>query len=146
MDNLPLFHHGKFDSRGNGQGHAEAALQKYGPARVECVMLTAAWYAAWFPRYRRAYEDRSLRAPQGEDWIADHRQVVLHKGVPAMSDARVKGSDGEFRHGDLAVAGVLGWAALREETAGPVEVSTSNLRLSPRLLAGYGADAGFGGY
>lgn len=137
IDNLPLFHHAKFDSRGNGQSHAEAALQKFGPARVECVMLTASWYGTWFPRYRRAYEDRSLRAPQSEDWISDHRQVVMHKGVPAMSEARVKGSDGEDRHGDLAVAGVLGWAALREEVGGPIEVTTAGPRPSATMLRGY---------
>jgi phage FluMu gp28-like protein len=115
MDELPLMHHAKFDARGNGQSHAEAAQQKYGVMRVECVMLTQSWYAANFPRYRSAYEDGSIEAPKSEDVIADHRRVVLNKGIPSIDDGRDKGSDGGYRHGDSAVAGVLAWAATRQE-------------------------------
>lgn len=115
MDNLPLLHHAKFDARGNGQGHAEAALQKYGLARVECVMATASWYAANFPAYKAAYEDRAIVVPKSEDIIADHRRVILVKGNPTMDDGRDKGSDGQYRHGDSAIAGLLAWAATRQE-------------------------------
>lgn len=115
MDNLPLFHHAKFDARGNGQAHAEAALQKYGLARVECVMATLSWYAANFPAYKAAYEDKSIIAPKSEDVIADHRRVILVKGNPTMDEGRDKGSDGGYRHGDSAIAGVLAWAATRQE-------------------------------
>ncbi len=119
MDELPLFHHSKFDARGNGQSHAEAALQKYGPNRVECVMLTAAWYAANFPPYRNAYEDKAILVPASEDIIADHRRVVLTNGRPGVDDGRDKGSDGQYRHGDSAVAGLLAWAATRQEGQPP---------------------------
>lgn len=123
MDSLPLFHHAKFDARGNGQSHAEAALQRYGSARVECVMASPKWYGEWFPKYKRAYEDRTIAVPVSEDIIADHRLVVLNKGVPSMSDKRVKGSDGKYRHGDSAVAGVLAWAAARTEGEPPAGAS-----------------------
>lgn len=116
LQNLPLFHHAKFDARGNGQSHAEAALQLVGPQKVECVQLTGGWYDTWFPRYHQAYEDGDVETFGDEDWIADHRSVVLVKGSPRMSDARTKGSDGGDRHGDTAVSGVLMWAAAREET------------------------------
>lgn len=119
MDELPLLHHAKFDARGNGQSHAEAALQKYGVAKVECVMATQTWYAVNFPPYRAAFEDRSIAVPASEDIIADHRRVVLNKGIPKVDDGRDKGSDGEYRHGDSAVAGVLAWAATREEGVTP---------------------------
>lgn len=115
MDNLPLFHHAKFDARGNGQSHAEAALQKYGPARVECVMASPTWYAANFPPYKAALEDQSVEIARGEDVIADHRRVILKNGYPAMDDGRDKGSDGEQRHGDGVIARVLAWAATRQE-------------------------------
>lgn len=115
LHNLPLFAHAKFDARGNGQSHAEAALQLVGPQRVECVQLTGGWYDNWFPKYHQAYEDGDLETFGDEDWIADHRSVVLVKGSPRMSDARTKGSDGGDRHGDTAVSGVLMWAAAREE-------------------------------
>lgn len=116
---LPLLQNAKFDSRGNGQSHAEAALQEFGPSFVECVMLSAGWYAEWFPKYRSAYEDKSIRVPKSEDIIQDHRLIVLRDGKPAVSAAKVKGSDGKDRHGDSAVAGVLAWAAAVGEYVQP---------------------------
>lgn len=115
LDELPLFYHAKFDARGNGQSHAEAALQRYGPTRIECVMATQQWYSVAFPKYRTAYEDRSIIVPRSEDIIADHRRVVLDKGRPKMDDGRDKGSDGEYRHGDTAIGGLLAWMATTEE-------------------------------
>jgi len=119
LDELPLFHHAKFDARGNGQAHAEAALQKYGPTRIDCVMITAAWYAVAFPKYKAALEDKSITVPQNEDIIADHRRVVLDKGRPKMDDGRDKGSDGKQRHGDSAIAGLMAWMATQEEGQPP---------------------------
>ncbi|MGQ0544098.1 MAG: hypothetical protein ACT4P3_02030, partial [Betaproteobacteria bacterium] len=118
-EHLPLWHHTKLDARGNGQAHAEAQLQKYGPARIECVMATPGWYAANFPPYKAALEDRSIGILQGEDVIADHRRVVLKNGYPAMDAGRDKGADGLYRHGDGAIARVLAWAATRAEGQPP---------------------------
>jgi phage FluMu gp28-like protein len=130
LDNLPLFHHAKFDARGNGQSHAEGAMQKYGATRVECVKATVEWYSLYFPKYRAAYEDKSITIAESEDTIADHRRVVLVKGRPTMDDGRDKGSDGGYRHGDSAIAGLMAWAATLAE-GGPIEFeSTGNLRAS----------------
>ena len=126
IDNLPLFHHAKFDARGNGQSHAEAALQRYGAQRTEGVMLSVKWYAANFPPYKAAYEDRTIIVPESEDIIADHRRIIIKNGVPAVDDGRDKGSDGEFRHGDSAVAGVLAWAATRSEGITIADFETLN--------------------
>lgn len=114
IDSLPLFHKAKLDARGNGQSHAEAAVQRYGVVRVDAVMLTATWYGQHFPPYKAAYEDKTLTIPASEDIIADHRRVILKSGVPGMDDKRDKGSDGQYRHGDSAVAGVLAYAAARD--------------------------------
>jgi phage FluMu gp28-like protein len=115
LDNLPLFHHGKFDARGNGQSHAEAALQRYGAARVDCVMATQQWYADNMPHYKAALEGKTRILPAGEDVIADHRRAVLEKGKPRIDDGRDKGSDGEYRHGDYLVACLMSDAASRLE-------------------------------
>lgn len=120
LDNIPLFNHAKFDARGNGQSHAEAALQKYGEARVECVKATVEWYSIHFPKYKKALESQEIEIAKSEDIIADHRHVVLKKGVPGMDDKRSKGSDGQYRHGDSAIAGVMAWAATLER-GGPIE-------------------------
>ena len=114
IDALPLFHKAKLDARGNGQSHAEAAVQRYGAVRVEAVMLTATWYGQHFPPYKAAFEDKTITVPASEDIIADHRRVVLKSGVPGMDDKRDKGSDGQHRHGDSAVAGVLAYSAARD--------------------------------
>ncbi|MDG3442434.1 hypothetical protein [Nitrospirillum amazonense] len=114
-DNLPLFWHGMFDARGNGQQLAEEAQQKYGLNKVTCVKATPEFYAQAFPPYRAAYEDKSIIVPMSEDILADHRRVVLNKGRPTMDDGRDKGSDGMPRHGDSAVAGLLAHEAGREK-------------------------------
>lgn len=138
LDNLPLWHHAKYDARGNGQQLAEAALQKHGPARIECVMATPAWYAANFPPYKAALEDRSCELPRGEDEIADHRRVILKNGYPTMDDGKDKGTDGEQRHGDRAVARVLAWAATRAEGQPPAgeSVETAEDTFLPDAMAG----------
>lgn len=143
LDRLPLFQHAKFDARGNGQSHAEAALQKYGECRVECVKATLEWYSTWFPKYRAAYEDRTIQVPTSEDIIADHRRVILKQGRPTMDDGRDKGSDGQYRHGDSAIAGLMAWAATLAE-GGPMEfASTGTTRDS---LGAYGADGVMAGW
>lgn len=115
LKNVPLFDHIKLDARGNGQSHAEAVKQEFGSTRVECVMLTPKWYDEWWPKYHQAFEDGEIFTFGDEDWISDHRSVVLVKGNARMSDARVKGSDGYDRHGDAAIAGLLFWAAANSE-------------------------------
>lgn len=145
-ESLPLFTHAKFDARGNGQSHAEAALQEWGPSRVECVMFTPKWYDTEWPRYRQAYEDGEISTFADEDWISDHRSVVLVGGQPRVSEARVKGSDGHDRHGDAAIAGLLCWAATRNDlvpSAGATS-SGSSSRPSRRLSSGRQSTALFG--
>lgn len=115
LKNLPLFRHAKFDARGNGQSHAESAMQLVGAERADCVMASGGWYNEFFPKYKSALEEQSTTLPVSEDVIADHRRVVLVNGCPRMDDKRDKGSDGKDRHGDSAIAGVLAWAATLEE-------------------------------
>lgn len=114
LDRLPLLHGVGFDARGNGEAHAESAMQKYG-LRVLLIKATTEWYATYFPRYHQAYEDQSITITKSEDVIADHRLVELHKGRPRFSDGRIKGSDGKYRHGDSASAGLIAWAVVLEE-------------------------------
>ena len=123
IENLPHFHHGKYDARGNGQQLAEAALLKYGPARIECVMTSAKWYAENFPPYKGALEGQMCELAKDEDEITDHRRVVLKAGYPTMDEGKDKGSDKKQRHGDRAIARVLSWAATRAEGQPPAGAS-----------------------
>lgn len=147
LANLPLFHHAKYDARGNGQQLAEAALQKFGVSRVECVMASPTWYAEHFPSYKGALEGRVFELPADEDEIADHRRVVLKNGYPTMDPGKDKGSDGEQRHGDRVIARVLAWAATRCEAV-PIEFQSTGERRVGMSLDGPGraiaTDIGFG--
>lgn len=128
LKNVPLLHHATFDARGNGQSHAEGALQLLGASMVSCIMATAQFYAEFFPKYRQAYEDRSLLIARSEDIIADHRCIVLVKGRPTMSDKRIKGEDGEFRHADSAIGGLMVFVSISMDGSGLIEFQSSGTR------------------
>ena len=51
---------GRADARGNGQSHAEGALQLLGSLLVSCIKATAQFYEEWFPKYKQAYEGRNF--------------------------------------------------------------------------------------
>lgn len=115
LDRLPLLYHAKFDARGNGESHAEAALQRKGPAYVECVKATQTWYGIAWPKYKAALEDRSVTLAYSEAGIADHRRVILRNGYPTVDEGHDRDEDGGQRHGDSAIARLLAWmATLRE--------------------------------
>ena len=112
VSRLPHFMHGANDARGNGQYLAEVALQKFGAGRITQVMLSEKWYSENMPKYKAGMEDKEVIIPQDADIKADHRLVKVNKGIPKIaSDTRTKGSNGEQRHGDSAIAFALAWFA-----------------------------------
>jgi phage FluMu gp28-like protein len=111
LKNAPMLHHAAFDARGNGQSHAEGALQLFGQAHVSCMMATAQMYMDFFPKYKQCLEERSFLIARHEDTVSDHRRVVLRKGNPTMDDGHDKGADGQLRHGDSAIAGLMSFIA-----------------------------------
>lgn len=110
-ERLPRFRHGKLDGRGNGQYLAEKAVQKWGAQRIECVMLSQAWYRENGAPLKAAFEDGTILLPRSADVLDDLRAFQMVKGVPMVPEARTKGSDGQQRHGDAGVAIMLAWAA-----------------------------------
>jgi phage FluMu gp28-like protein len=116
VDKLPRFSAGKHDARGNGQFLAEYAVQKYGPLRIEAVMLSQPWYLTNMPVMKAAFEDRNILLPRHADTKGDLRLITMVRGVPLIPDnAHTKGSDGGKRHGDTAVAACLAVAAANGE-------------------------------
>ncbi|MGB0683394.1 MAG: hypothetical protein ACPGOV_11825 [Magnetovibrionaceae bacterium] len=109
FENVKGLSSAKFDARGNGQSHAEAAY-KLRPEIVECVMFTRPWYAEHFPKLKSAFEQQRFLLPDDPDILLDARLVVQKNGDPGLSAGRLKGSDGKDRHGDTMVAAVLAWA------------------------------------
>lgn len=115
LDRLPRFSGGKMDATGNGAYLAEVAAQKYGLDRIEEVKLSVEWYRQNMPPYTDAIADRTAILPADEDIVSDHQSLQFVGGVIRVpDDHRLKGSDGQFRHGDSAIAGALGYAASRE--------------------------------
>jgi len=121
LDRLPRFRAGAMDARGNGQYLAEVAMQRYG-LRIAQVMLSQEWYRENMPPFKAAIEDKKLTLPQDADVLADLRTIVMEKGVAKVPDnARLQGSDGRDRHGDSAVALVLGTFAVFQIEVVPME-------------------------
>lgn len=140
---LPLFHLGTLDARGNGQSHAEKAQQKFGLAHIVCFKATRELYALNFPKYRSALEDGTFRLPDGEDIVADHRVIIMDKGNPTMSDLHINGSDGMPRHGDSAIAAFLSWLSTTEkeerfEHFGPQDLKDAGSALAEKAMAVWG--------
>ncbi|MDR3628893.1 MAG: hypothetical protein P4L42_01010 [Desulfocapsaceae bacterium] len=131
IDRLPRFSHGAFDARGNGQYLAEVAAQKYGETRISEVMLTESWYRENMPRYKAAFEDKSILLPLDADIIEDHRAFKIIKGVAKLPEVRTIGHDNKKRHGDAGVSGAMAWFATRQENSfEPVIRFTGRIRPS----------------
>lgn len=111
-ERLPRFQAGKLDATGNGAPLAQETKQKFGEARIEEVKLSQTYYMENMPPLKAAFEDRTIATPAHVDHVDDYRQIKLIRGVPMVQkDKRTVGSDGLQRHGDVAVAGMLAFAA-----------------------------------
>ena len=135
-DRLPNFRYGALDARGNGQYLAERAMQKYGAGRIAQVMLTEPWYRDNMPRYRAAFDDKTILLARDADVIEDHRAIKFTKGVAKLPETKAKGQDKKQRHGDSAIAGAMAWFAVHAEWGGPVEYQSA----AKRIIAPDGAD------
>lgn len=147
LDRLPHFRAGAMDARGNGQYLAEVARQRYGE-KVKAVMLSTEWYREYMPRYKAAYEDRTLLLPRHADILDDNRQIKMDKGIAKVPDkAHTIGADGKQRHGDSAVAAALGLFATLDDgpeaASGSQEPAQRDVREGRSgLLVGAGAGDG----
>lgn len=146
-DRLPRFAAGALDAGGNGAALAEAAAQRWGFQRIHQVKLNPTWYIEQFPRYRSHVQDRRLVLPLDADLLDDHGDVELVAGVPRVPDTkRRKGSDGGYRHGDGAIAGVL-FSFASDQGGAPIESQSLGARAGAASLdryAGTGAPSGAG--
>lgn len=108
VDRLPRFSKGSHDARGNGQYLAEVAMQRYGSALIDQIMLTQAFYRENMPKFKDAMEQGQYKMPRDADVLGDFQTVTVENGVPKVpDDASTTGSNGEKRHGDTAISGFL---------------------------------------
>lgn len=124
LDRLPPRWTGAMDARGNGQYLAEVAQQRY-LGRIAPVMLSAEWYREQMPRYKAAFEDRTILLPRHADVVDDHRLLQMDRGVAKIPDtAHTHGADGKQRHGDSAIAGALAIYATTLETGEAISLGS----------------------
>jgi phage FluMu gp28-like protein len=115
VDRLPRMGGGMLDASGNGAYLAEVAALKYGSSVVE-VKLSQEWYRLNATPYIEAFSDRTVILPKHDDVLRDHQALAYVGGIIKVpDDHRFKGSDGFQRHGDSAIAGMLGYAASRAD-------------------------------
>jgi len=115
VDRLPRKIPGFMDATGNGFGISEKMQERYGPHLIHAIKISASWYEEAFPAYKGAMQDSNVQIPKDADVLQDHRTAVVVGGVPQIP--RLKGKDGQQRHGDslVAFAGAY-WATLQEST------------------------------
>ena len=104
MSALPRFTAAAFDATGNGGYLAEAAQLRYGSQMVDTVMLSAAWYREWMPKLKAEFDDGNIEIPRHMDILDDLTKIQIRNGIPQIEKGSGKGTDGQQRHGDFAVA------------------------------------------
>jgi len=128
IDHLPRFTHGSFDARGNGQYLAEVAAQKYGESRISEIMLSEKWYRENMPRYKAAFEDKTILLPKDADIIEDHRAFKVVKGVGRLPEGKTNSKNKNQRHGDSGIAGAMAWHATNQDGGGETEYESVSKR------------------
>ncbi|SDR07808.1 Mu-like prophage FluMu protein gp28 [Pseudovibrio sp. Tun.PSC04-5.I4] len=116
ISHLPRFAGGAFDATGNGAYLAEKAVQKFG-ASIREVHFSESWYRENMPAYIEAFgSNKSLILPRHDDIVKDHQALSFVNGIIKVpQDFRFKGTDGNNRHGDYAIASVLGfWVSFQD--------------------------------
>ncbi|MQX36829.1 hypothetical protein [Roseospira navarrensis] len=115
------FGHCILDANGNGMVLAQEARQALGQERVTELIANDAWLRDHTPRFRAAFEDRTIRAPADRDHRDDLQQFRVTNGVGKIPrDVRTEGTDGGRRHADTAVAALNCYAALDVDVGGPL--------------------------
>jgi len=118
---MPNLRKGRHDASGNGGYLAEAMQVSFGTTLIEAIQFSEGWYRDNTPSFKAALEDGVIMGiPKDRDIVDDHRAFRLVKGVARIPDTRTKGTDGNGRHGDSAIAHVLAHSASRNPEA-PIE-------------------------
>ncbi|MEL7113991.1 MAG: hypothetical protein AAGP08_00120 [Pseudomonadota bacterium] len=114
-DRLPNFIKGAVDTTGNGDYLASRMEKRYGD-RIVRVSFSRTWYAENMPPYIDAIVQKTVIRPKHADILSDHQALQWVDGIIRIpQNFRFKGSDGEYRHGDSAVAGALAHFASRQD-------------------------------
>lgn len=105
LELIGSFAGGVLDANGNGMVLAQECRQKFGADRIVELMPSNEWLREHTPRFRAAFEDRTMLVPADKDVRDDLRQFQIIGGVARIPQhVRTNGTDGGKRHGDAGVA------------------------------------------
>ena len=108
LSRIERFTKGCFDATGNGQQLAEAAAQNFGRSRIEQMHLTDRIYGEMLPPFKGSLEDRTFWIPSDSDVRDDLRAFQIIEGTPRLPKAKTSKHHAPQRHGDAAIALILG--------------------------------------
>lgn len=117
---LPRLRRCCIDSTGLGMQFAERAQQRYGSHRVEAVRFSGAVKEELAYPVRAAFEDGSVRIPDGREVIADLRKI--RKETTASGNIRFTADSDDQGHADRFWALALALHA-GKDVNGPIAVS-----------------------
>lgn len=121
IEGLPNFQAGALDARGLGAQIAEATADQFGRARIEQVMLTQEWYRLNMQPIKTLLEDDEITIPKDDDILSDLRFIKKINGIPKIPETKTKGTDGNQRHGDTAIALAMALYAALQMNPAPIE-------------------------
>ncbi|WP_432769796.1 hypothetical protein [Sphingopyxis sp.] len=105
LELIGSFAGGVLDANGNGMVLAQESRQQFGADRIVELMPSNEWLREHTPRFRAAFEDRTMLIPADKDVRDDLRQFQVVGGVARIPQhIRTTGTDGGKRHGDAGVA------------------------------------------
>jgi phage FluMu gp28-like protein len=118
VDRLPRFIGGALDATGNGAYLAEVAMQKFG-TKVQRIDLSEKWYNENLPKLKDAFEHETIEVVRDADHMLDLSSFKVVNGLPKLPKAKTATVSGEGppRHGDAAIAYLLGHFASRQPIA-----------------------------
>jgi phage FluMu gp28-like protein len=120
-----FFQQAILDANGNGMVLAQEARQRFGVERVLELVANDAWHREQTPKFRAAFEDKTIRIPADIDVRDDLRLIQVIGGVGKIpSDVRNVGVDGGRRHADAAVA-LMNFYAASCAPASPIEFQST---------------------
>ncbi|MGF2682236.1 hypothetical protein ACQUFR_05205 [Acinetobacter johnsonii] len=147
LDRLPRFGGIAMDATGSGETIAENTAERYGEHMVHQIKLSRAWYGLWTPKLVTAFEEDMIDLPRDENLKNDCSAIEEVDGIHMVTKARTKDiKDPElYRHGDGAVAMILGWFASLHLSS-PIEFiplpTTSDLEMNHDSYDGWFSEAG----
>jgi phage FluMu gp28-like protein len=122
---LRKFNRAVLDANGNGMVLAQEARQRFGADRVIELMPNDVWFREVGPKFRAAFEDRTIEIPADLDVRDDLRQLREARGIIKVpSDVRTEGTDGGRRHADTAVA-LMNFFSATLDAVAPIESEAS---------------------